>query len=137
MSKGRLTFKILSFLILIDLLETFTNFCYKKSTVAAGNPAVTSPHDLLGFFYAVLFSPFFWIGLLSVITIFVIWSTVLSKIDLSVAVPICSLSYITVPVISIFFLHEHINPLRWLGIFFILAGIITVSLSSHREAGCP
>jgi undecaprenyl phosphate-alpha-L-ara4N flippase subunit ArnE len=64
---------------------------------------------------------------------FIIWSTILSKIDLSVAVPIASFSYILVPLVSIIFLHEKISALRWLGIFFILAGVIFVSLSSREK----
>ena len=68
-------------------------------------------------------------------TIFIIWSLILSKIDLSVAVPIASLSYILVPFVSIIFLHERITALRWLGVFFVLAGVILVSLSSKERMG--
>ncbi|MDD4954808.1 MAG: EamA family transporter, partial [Candidatus Omnitrophica bacterium] len=67
------------------------------------------------------------------ILIFVIWSTILSKIDLSVAVPVASFSYILVPLTSIVFLHEKINGVRWLGIIFILMGIIFTSLSSKER----
>jgi len=135
MGKKNITVKILGALVFVDFLETFTNFCLKKSTFQVSNFHVTAPHDLLAFFHVVLFSPFLWFGLVSVAATFVLWSTILSKIDLSVAVPICSLSYITVPVVSIFFLHETITPLRWVGIFFILAGVITVSLSGTKETG--
>ena len=64
---------------------------------------------------------------------FIIWSTVLSKIDLSVAVPIASFSYILVALVSILFLHETITLLRWMGIFLILTGVIFVSVSSRAE----
>jgi undecaprenyl phosphate-alpha-L-ara4N flippase subunit ArnE len=62
---------------------------------------------------------------------FIIWSTILSKIDLSVAVPIASFSYILVALVSILFLHETITLLRWMGIFLILTGVIFVSVSSR------
>jgi len=62
---------------------------------------------------------------------FIIWSTILSKIDLSIAVPIASFSYILVALVSILFLHETINLLRWMGIFLILTGVIFVSVSSR------
>jgi undecaprenyl phosphate-alpha-L-ara4N flippase subunit ArnE len=68
---------------------------------------------------------------------FIIWSTILSKIDLSVAVPVCSFSYVTIPLVSIIFLHEKISLLRWSGIFFILVGVIFVSLSSKEKETNP
>jgi len=50
-----------------------------------------------------------------------------------VAVPIASFSYILVPLVSIIFLHERVGVLRWLGIIFILLGVIAVSLSSREK----
>jgi drug/metabolite transporter (DMT)-like permease len=70
-------------------------------------------------------------GLLSLIFMFIVWSSILSKIDLSVAVPIASFSYILVALVSILFLHETITLLRWIGIFLILTGVIFVSVSSR------
>ena len=137
MARKKLTLKIFSFLVFIDLLETLTNFCFKKSTFFVDNFHVASIGDLLAFFRAILFSPFLWVGLLSVAATFIIWSTVLSKIDLSVAVPVCSFSYITIAIVSIIFLHEKINMMRWLGIFFILAGVTAVSLSSKEKEARP
>jgi drug/metabolite transporter (DMT)-like permease len=64
---------------------------------------------------------------------FVIWSTILSKIDLSVAVPVASFSYILVPLASIIFLGEKVALLRWIGIIFILSGVILVSLTSKEN----
>ena len=131
MLKRKLTLKIFLFLILADVLETFHQFCFKKSALFEGDPSINGFYDLLLFFKAVFSSPFFWIGLLSLIIMFIIWSTILSKIDLSVAVPIASFSYILVALVSILFLHETITLLRWMGIFLILTGVIFVSVSSR------
>jgi drug/metabolite transporter (DMT)-like permease len=133
MFKKKLTLKILSVLIFSDLLETFTQFCFKKSTFSQSEFYITGLLDSVVFLKGVFSSPFLWVGLLSVALTFIIWSTILSKIDLSVAVPIASFSYILVPLVSIIFLHEKISALRWLGIFFILAGVIFVSLSSREK----
>jgi len=94
---------------------------------------IASPHDALIFIKAVAFSGFLWLGLTSVLLTFIIWSTVLSRIDLSAAVPICSFSYILVPLVSIILLHEKVNALRWAGIALILVGIISVSLSTKED----
>jgi uncharacterized membrane protein len=50
-------------------------------------------------------------------------------------VPIASFSYITIPLVSIVFLHETVSALRWLGISFILLGVVLVSLSSREISG--
>lgn len=133
MSKKKLTFKIVLLLIFTDILETFTQFCFKKSAIIENEFIAENFAGLFLFFKDAFTSPFLWIGLLSVLLTFVIWSTILSKIDLSVAVPIASFSYILVPLISIVFLHEKITALRWSGILFILSGAIFVSLSSKER----
>ena len=132
--KNRLTFKILCFLISIDLLETVAQFCFKKSALGHVQLEISSFLGAIQFVQAMIPSVYLWVGLFSVIVIFIIWSTVLSRVDLSVAVPVCSFSYITVPLVSALFFHEKISFLRWGGIGFILIGVILVSMSSvHKE----
>jgi drug/metabolite transporter (DMT)-like permease len=131
MSKNKLTMKIFLFLVLSEMFETFHQFCFKKSALFENDFNINGFYDILIFFKLVFSSPFFWIGLLSLILMFIIWSTILSKIDLSIAVPIASSSYILVALVSILFLHETINLLRWMGIFLILTGVIFVSVSSR------
>lgn len=132
MAKGRhITLKLFSFLVLTDVLETFAQFCFKKSVASASFLEIGNLGDGLIFIAKVLPSPFLWLALLSVLAIFIAWSAILSRIDLSVAVPVCSFSYIGVPLVSSIFLHEQISSVRWTGIFFILMGVILVSLSAR------
>jgi len=133
MPKHKLTVKIFLFLILSDALETFHQFCFKKSALLESDPNIKGVYDILIFFKVVFSSPFFWIGLLSLILMFIIWSTILTKIDLSIAVPVASFSYILVALVSIIFLYEKVTLLRWFGIFLILVGVIFVSVSSHEK----
>ena len=133
MFKKKVTFKILLLLIASDILETAVHFLFKKSTWGSSQGQVTDLATMFVFLKATFASPFLWGGLLTVVAVFIIWSMVLSKIDLSVAVPIASFSYILVPVVSIIFLHEQITAVRWLGVFFVLAGVILVSLSSKER----
>lgn len=133
MFKKKVTLKILLLLIASDMLETLIHFFFKKSALAQADFSVVDFASALVFLKAVFVSPFLWAGLITVVIVFVIWSTVLSKIDLSVAVPIASFSYILVPITSIIFLHEQITALRWGGILLILAGVILVSLSSKER----
>ncbi|MEI6831111.1 MAG: EamA family transporter [Candidatus Omnitrophota bacterium] len=133
MFKKKVTLKILLLLITSDVLETAIHFFFKKSALAQIQFSVVDSGSAIVFFKAVFSSPFLWAGLLMAATVFIIWSTILSKIDLSVAVPIASFSYILVPVVSVIFLHEQISVLRWVGILFILTGVIFVSLSSKER----
>lgn len=133
MFRKRITATILLFLIFSDVLETITHFCFKKSTLAVSSLGVADLNSAFIFLKSVAFSPFLWLGFMSVGLTFIIWSTILSKIDLSVAVPVASFSYILVPLTSIIFLGEKINAERWLGIFFILIGIIFASISSKEK----
>jgi len=131
--KKHVTLKILLFLIFTDLLETFAQFCFKKSAIPAAFLGLHTFADAITFLKTVIPSPFLWVGLICVLLIFVSWSAILSKIDLSVAVPVASFSYIAVPVVSMVFLGETISVTRWFGICFILAGVILVSMSSRPK----
>ncbi len=133
MFKKKVTLKILLLLIASDVLETTVHFLFKKSTLGLSCGQVTDLATSVVFFKAVFSSPFLWAGLLTVVTVFILWSLILAKIDLSVAVPIASFSYILVPVVSIIFLHEQVSALRWLGVFFVLGGVVLVSLSSKER----
>jgi drug/metabolite transporter (DMT)-like permease len=132
-AKKHVTFKILLFLILTDFLETFVQFCFKKSAAGADLLEINNLASGVTFLKTIIPSPFLWAGLFSVLCLFIIWSTLLSKIDLSVAVPVASFSYIGVPLVSMVFLQERISLVRWFGIFFILAGVILVSLSTRSQ----
>jgi drug/metabolite transporter (DMT)-like permease len=133
MFKKKVTLKILLLLIVCDILETALHFCFKKSVLAQSSKVIVDLATAVEFLKLTFASPFLWLGLLAVVSVFIIWSTVLTKIDLSVAVPIASFSYILIPLVSIIFLHEQITALRWLGVFFVLAGVILVSLSSKER----
>lgn len=133
MFKKKLTLKILLFLVFTDFLETFTHLCFKKSALLESAVVITKLSDFVAFLSVVFASPFLWLGLLSVLATFILWSSLLSKVDLSVAVPVCSFSYILVPLASIIFLHEKVSLFRWSGVLFILLGVVFVSLSASQK----
>lgn len=78
-------------------------------------------------------SVYVWLGLFVFILNFFIWITILSRIDLSVAFPVGSTSYILVPILAMIFLHETISPLRWVGIALIIIGIHFVAKSAQTK----
>ncbi len=133
MFKKKLTLKILLFLASTDILETLAQLCFKKSVLSVIGLGSSAQAEIGEVIKGAFSSGFLWGGLAAVAATFIIWSTILSKIDLSVAVPVASSSYILVPLASIIFLGEKIGFLRWVGIIFIIAGVIFVSLSSKER----
>lgn len=112
--------KIIFFVIINDLLDTAAQVLIKKGVHVSldfGN------HDCI----------FFWIGVSIYLINFILWMKILSKADLSLALPLASISYILIPLASIFFLHESVHALRWLGLFFIIFGIFVISKSKTAK----
>ena len=50
--------------------------------------------------------------------------------EVSVLYPIVATSYIWVSLLSILFLNEKMNLLKWMGIFSIIAGIVSIGFGS-------
>ena len=119
-------------IIMTDVIESVAELFFKKGTLSTGIDNVT--FDNAGVFMSRLIaSPGLWTGALLHATNFFLWVAVLSKVDLSVAFPTGSMSYILVALLSVVFLGEHISAYRWLGIVFIIIGIWFVSRSTRHE----
>jgi drug/metabolite transporter (DMT)-like permease len=59
------------------------------------------------------------------------WLKVLDHADLSYAKPFTSLSYVTVCVLSVLVLGEHLAPLQVVGIVVVVAGVWCVSMTKR------
>ncbi len=120
---NQLPLKILLFLVINDLLDTTAQLLMKKGVHHLFNLA---HHD----FYL------FWIGVAIYLSNFFLWMYILSKTDLSIALPLASIGYILIPFAAIIFLHEVVPAMRWLGLVFIVLGIFYVS-KSKPSRGMP
>lgn len=58
----------------------------------------------------------------------IIWLTILSFADLSLAYPFDSLQYIVIAFFAMIFLKEEVRGMRWVGILLIVAGVTIVGL---------
>ncbi len=120
----QLTLKVFLFIVINDLLDTAAQLLIKKGI-----------HHLLDFPHQDFF--LFWLGVIIYLSNFFLWMKILSKVELSVALPLASSSYILIPIAAIFFLHEFVSPLRWLGLVLIMIGIYFVSQSGLKKTGFP
>ena len=75
--------------------------------------------------------PFIWFGL----TLFgfsaALWIVVLSRTQLSFAYPFAALTYVIILMFDRFVLHETVPALRWVGVLFVVTGIVVISRTPH------
>ena len=137
MREKGLTARVILLVVLADILQFVIMVSFKK--VSMGLPAMTlstmGPMDLLGLGWLALQSPYFWLGIAGMMSSFIIWPAVLAALDLSVAFPLGSMSFVLIPLLSIIFLGEHISALRWVGIAVITGGIALLSV--HERPAEP
>lgn len=68
-------------------------------------------------------------GIISYGVSFLIWIKVLSKVELSYAYPMVSLGYVITMAFSYFVFKENISIMRFMGVGFIIVGVIIVAKS--------
>jgi drug/metabolite transporter (DMT)-like permease len=115
-------------------LDTGLQLVWKTGIAAI--PDSASLRETIG---AVAVNPIFILVVVFMAAQLVNWLKVLDHADLSYAKPFTSLSYVTVCVLSVLLLDEHIAPLQIVGIIVVVAGVWCVSqtrrttLSSEAE----
>lgn len=117
-------------LTLAIVMDTIVQLCWKF--------AVGQVPDTIGLWHsvvAVLHEPLFHVALLGFFLQFFNLMIVLAHADLSYAQPITALSYVTVSGASMAIFHEHLSPLRVVGLAMILIGVWVISRTHLRTAG--
>lgn len=134
MRSSGLTLKIFLLIVLNDVGDTIAQLLMKKGLIQTGIDSVNFG-NIAEFAVRNASSPLVWLGIFVFVLNFFIWIVILSRVDLSIAMPVGSTSYIFVPIVAMIFLHEHVSVLRWAGILLIALGIHFVSQSRKPEEG--
>jgi drug/metabolite transporter (DMT)-like permease len=137
MKKGSLTIKIIGLILLTDFLESTYEFLFKKGMLLVGEFNFSDLSRLGDFIVGVATCGWIWTGLAILAAELFLWFFILSKIDLSLAFPISSTSYIYVLLVSVFLLHENVGLNRWLGTLIIIAGIYLIARSAQEKKVLP
>jgi drug/metabolite transporter (DMT)-like permease len=99
-----------------------------------------SLNHLQGVIFAVL-NPWVAIGIILLLAFFATYMTALSWADLTYVLPATSLGYVLLALLARFVLHEHVSPMRWLGIALITGGVGFIAggpeLTKHEHSGEP
>jgi drug/metabolite transporter (DMT)-like permease len=99
-----------------------------------------SIHHLGSLIHAVA-NPWVVSGILLLLCFFASYLTALSWADLTFVLPSTALGYVVVALLSRFWLHEQISPLRWAGILLIVLGVGFVthgpSYTDHSPTASP
>ena len=80
---------------------------------------------------AVLSTPAVWGGLLLFGLSAVVWLAVLSRTSLSLAYPFAGLTYVLILLADRFILDQEVPAIRWVGVGFIIIGIVLVAQTRH------
>ena len=102
-------------------------------TGIAGIPDTTSAWEIVA---AVAREPIFILVVALMAIQLVKWLKVLDHADLSFAKPFTSLSYVTVCLLSVFYLEERIDPMQIVGIAIVVGGVWCVA-STPRNTIAP
>ena len=134
--QGNLTFATFRLLMISLALGSFGQVFLKKGlqgTVLVGSSLVNT----IGNIFCALIQPWVFLGLFVYVLSTFFWVTVISKVRLSVAYPMISLSYFLVVLLSALMLGERVNwALAVPGLLFITGGVsfIGLGLGRAREA---
>jgi drug/metabolite transporter (DMT)-like permease len=115
---ARLRLKTWSFAVVVVVSNVFGNFFLKRGMP----PELATPLAYI----TVLFHPWVALGVLLMIVWMMSRMALLSWADLSYVLPVTSIGYVVVALISKVLLHEAITGRRWAGIALIVAGVALV-----------
>lgn len=96
---------------------------FKRGTKTLAPLERYSIGHFLSFFKSAFLQPFIWLGVMAMTLNFFSWLLLLSKADISWALPMRSIQYVLVALFALAFLKEAVKRKRWLGIGFITLGI--------------
>ncbi len=110
-------------------LDTAVQTIWKR---AAQSLPVTAPVDPLGAMIAAAHQPLFIAVGVMIAAQMANWLKVLDDADVSYALPITALSYLSVAAVSALWLHEALTPGRLAGMALILIGVVLVARTEHN-----
>jgi drug/metabolite transporter (DMT)-like permease len=92
-----------------------------------------APLELIAYFAQALSSSYVIAGTALNAVFYFLLLTTLSWAGVTVALPFSALEYGFAAILAVTILQEQVTPLRWVGILFVVFGIILISMSHPPE----
>jgi len=120
-------FLIIGLIAITDLSDTISQLIL-KSSINKIDWHVNSVKKALYLVWQLIKIPRVWLGFFLSGVSLLFWLFVLSRTDLSLAFSLDSMRYIMITLASVIFLKEKAGLIRWMGIVYVVFGIILVTV---------
>jgi drug/metabolite transporter (DMT)-like permease len=115
-------------LVLVAALVGGTGHVMLSKGMKTVGDLTEAPGSMLGGMLArAMSSPWLLLGVTLQAAFFVLYLTLLSRANVSQVLPMTALDYVVVAFLAQLLLAEAVTPARWLGIGFIVVGVVLVS----------
>lgn len=121
--------KIVLLVLLAEFITVIGQILFKKSTNALETYSLRNNGGHLRFLSEIFARPSLWAGFLAMVMGLIVWLIALAHGDLSLVFPLGSLQYIMILFSAHIFLGEKIDKMKFLGTFFVVLGIIFITMS--------
>ena len=127
------------FLILIIGLafEAVGVVLLKKGITQVGEPQQLSLTEVARVAKAGVTNPYILLGVLCEALFFASLLILMSRSDISLLWPLTGLSFVFATLAAVFFLHEQVSPIRWMGVVCIMIGAGLIAYSEHVKPKAP
>ena len=120
--------------VLIAMIVAAASAAYGQILVRQGMQQVGSlehyaPFALIAYFWRALCNPYVIGGTALNAVFYFLFIAALSWTDVTVVLPMSAIEYGFAAVLAIILLKENVSPLRWVGIAFVIFGVILIARS--------
>jgi multidrug transporter EmrE-like cation transporter len=136
MRASRRSMSNIAILMLVLLCGYVGQTLIKYGLRKVGSFQFGSSKVMIDFFMACATSVHIWVGVMVVTLGFLTWMTLLSRLDLSQALPMLAFGYLPWLVIGKYFLGEAVTPMRVVGVMLIVVGVFCTAYTG-RSAHLP
>ncbi len=125
--------KLLSILFAGLLCESAGVVLLKKGIMQIGDVHSYTASEIFRVVKSGLTNQTIWLGILFEAIFFIGLLVLMAESDVSFLWPLTGLSFVFATFSAMWFLNEHVSPVRWVGVAFIVVGAGFISYSEHSK----
>ena len=125
--------KLLSILLAGLVCESAGVVLLKKGIMRIGDVHSYTAGEIFRVVKTGLTSQTIWLGIFFEALFFIGLLVLMAESDISFLWPLTGLSFVFATFSAMWFLNEHVSPVRWVGVMFIVLGAGFISYSEHAK----